>query len=690
MGYVFVFLLLFLISAFPAFAQTPAFQTDFESAVKTDNNHLNISLNHWFEFGDYDGSNTGDGARMWVDTTLGHSGTKSIGLEVSDISKSRRAEFDIWPYNLVGDQLTVSQWLYLPADFGLHAPNINWNWYEFNVLFSEYQAGLSDNYVRLMLGQPDTSQSIFNLTLGGRKPPNSTQFILATIDPYTLPRGRWFNLHSYLKRDAINGVAKVWIDGQLVFNQSGINTKGAVSDYHISPAKVYYETTDTTLHRMWLDDLKIYQGEVALPTSTTPTPIPTPSAPLRPSASPSPLPSASSVIYSPRVLLIGLDPTDATTGASLANTYFSWQMNYQTSTQYEQTIATQTIQDFKDLSAGRINYVQADHLHLTDFTTYPNGFVYTVDSYKKCVWGTPDFDPTTCDTQKWAFPYVDYFKEHQICEKAAEVQADEIWIMSPPYILAWEAFMVTPSQGYWVNGNVYVVSTCQKPYVVVNATYDRGNSMLHSYAHRTESTIDYLMRNWSTQDRFKYWEKFAARDPSTRTSGQPFCGNTHFPFNFRSEYDFSNPATKASTCADFANFPNYTGAQSVYGCDRWGCDDRGWQKEWLGSIPHTTGTFTATTTGGKSYQFNRDWWYYILYPEHTLQSENSLLSPTPQASPNTVADANGDGVVNVQDVLIWFSNYKQLLTGKQFGDFNLNGKVNAFDFSIWYSNRTTN
>jgi len=254
----------------------PVFQTDFENVRQSDPNTLNIPVENWFEFGDYDGSSTGDGARMWIDNTRAHSGTKSIGLEVFDITKSRRAEFNIYPYSLVGDELSVSQWLYLPADFGLHAPGIDWNWFNFNVLFSEYSGPGTDRYLDLTLIQPDTTKSDFQLTLGGRRPPNNTKYLVGSQNSFALQRGKWFNVHWYLKRDASLGAVKVWIDGKLIFDYANINTKGSLTNYNIVPAKVYYETSDTTPHQMWVDDVVIYKGYVP-PVTVLPTASPIPS-----------------------------------------------------------------------------------------------------------------------------------------------------------------------------------------------------------------------------------------------------------------------------------------------------------------------------------------------------------------------------------------------------------------------------
>lgn len=379
-------------------------------------------------------------------------------------------------------------------------------------------------------------------------------------------------------------------------------------------------------------------------------------------------------IHTPKVLVIGIDPTD-TAGASLANTYFKNQMGGINADQFEERHAVQTIEDFNQLSNGRIQYQMIGHLRFTDFPIYPNGFSFTIDSYKQCVWGTPEFNPTFCDNQKWQFPYVQYFQNHEICQKAEALNADEIWIYSPPYILAYEAFMIGPNPGYWVNGPSFTIPECIKHIVIVNGAYDTPDNFLHSYGHRVEATIDYLMQSWPTEDRFKYWERFAARNPTTRSSETPFCGNVHFPFNYRFEYDVGSTIEKTSICTDFANFPTYTGDRESYSCERWGCTDRGWQKHWFSFIPHSEGTTAITNTSGVTYQFKKDWWFYILFPENALHVLDITSTPSPSPLPPKLGDANGDSNVDGIDYVIWITHYGQSISGVMNGDFNNDAKI---------------
>jgi hypothetical protein len=65
-------------------------------------------------------------------------------------------------------------------------------------------------------------------------------------------------------------------------------------------------------------------------------------------------------------------------------------------------------------------------------------------------------------------------------------------------------------------------------------------------------------------------------------------------------------------------------------------------------------------------------------------------TPTPPVSPpnpNITGDANGDGLVNGVDYVIWLNNYRVTTSeGPSKGDFNSNGVVDGVDYVIWLNN----
>jgi len=248
-------------TAYLTTSPTPVYTTGFEDVTKRDANRLNMGIDNWFEF-------QGDGgAAMWMegldrktpDITC-HSGSRCVGLELTDAAKSYRNDFVILNLqNLVGDELFVSVWLYLPADWRLHAPNINWNWYEIANPF--FEAGPSFRpYAAIHIIQPDITKGTFNMKLDVRDTSNALNNY-GNIPNYPLLRGRWFNLQYYVYRHETNGIVKVWIDGTLLFDARNISTKNpSTTGWSTHPAKIYYESELDAFspYRIWADDLEIY------------------------------------------------------------------------------------------------------------------------------------------------------------------------------------------------------------------------------------------------------------------------------------------------------------------------------------------------------------------------------------------------------------------------------------------------
>lgn len=243
----------------------PVYSTDFENVTKRDAYHLMMGIENEFVFG-------GDGgASMWMEGLDGrtqglicHSGSRCVGLEVTNISKSQRCQFEVThPENLVGNELFVSVWMYLPADWRLHTPD---NWYELvNPFFTEAPSYLPYGAVHIL--QPDITRDIFTLSFDMRDV-SGNLVTLKLIPNYALPRGRWFNLQYYVYRDATNGILRIWIDGALLLDANKIQTKNpSVAGWFTTVGKIYYDTSDTfSPYRLWVDDLAIYNTQSALGT----------------------------------------------------------------------------------------------------------------------------------------------------------------------------------------------------------------------------------------------------------------------------------------------------------------------------------------------------------------------------------------------------------------------------------------
>ena len=216
-----------------------------------------MGIDNWFEF-------QGDGgAAMWMEgldrNTPGitcHSGSRCVGMELTDITKSRRNEFNILSNALVGSKYSVSVWLYLPKGWGLHVPGIDYNWYE---IANPYMHANGAPYTAIWIRQPNITQPNLNLEVGGRNP-QGNQLQVDQIKDFPLPIGRWFNLQYYVSLDSTNGAIEVWVDGKLVCDRTGLQTEGT-ADWLTTIAKIYYDTRDTfSTYQIWVDDLEIYKA----------------------------------------------------------------------------------------------------------------------------------------------------------------------------------------------------------------------------------------------------------------------------------------------------------------------------------------------------------------------------------------------------------------------------------------------
>jgi len=249
-------------------ASLPVFRTDFENVTVLDANHLNLGIANYFEFG---GSG---GASMWMEgldrTTPGitcHSGSRCVGMELTDITKSRRAEFNIHNLqNLVGNELFVSVWLYLPADWRMHIEDGWWELADPSFAGSPTYAP----YSTVSIDQPHTVNPYWNLRVAGRDI-NQQPVQRGWLSDYALPRGQWFNLQYYVLRDQTNGIVRVWIGGTLLFNiNNAALANPNITEWFTTPAKIYYDLTDTfSPYRIWVDGLEIYNTQPQISSSTS-------------------------------------------------------------------------------------------------------------------------------------------------------------------------------------------------------------------------------------------------------------------------------------------------------------------------------------------------------------------------------------------------------------------------------------
>jgi hypothetical protein len=185
-----------------------------------------------------------------------HSGTRCVGEEV--ISGYRNEFFIMNLQNLgITNEYFVSTWLYLPADWQLHLPKGDWNWYEI-VQLSGTGGPTYLPYSAVHIIQRDSTVATFDLDFDVRDT-SGTLKTYKEIADYALPRGRWFNLQYYVFLDPTNGIVRVWIDDTLLWDGRNIPTKNPSESPRTQVGGIYYSNADTfSPYRIWVDDLQIY------------------------------------------------------------------------------------------------------------------------------------------------------------------------------------------------------------------------------------------------------------------------------------------------------------------------------------------------------------------------------------------------------------------------------------------------
>lgn len=234
------------------------YSTSFEEVKEKNRHTLRWEIPHWIEYQamhieDGGQGNGLGGGQIWVEKGKAHTGSQSIGLSLFDISKSRRTELVIFPDSYLKDEYYISYWVYLPEEWGLYDPTIDWDWFEIGNPFNSN----GTPYSAIHIIQATFDQTYFNVALNLRdeqgKMNNYGQKRIK------LTKNAWFNISYYVRRSHDDGAIKLWFDDQLIGDVSGIPTmRSKDTGFNVSIAKIYHERGDTTQHSLWIDDLKLF------------------------------------------------------------------------------------------------------------------------------------------------------------------------------------------------------------------------------------------------------------------------------------------------------------------------------------------------------------------------------------------------------------------------------------------------
>lgn len=302
-----------------------------------------------------------------------------------------------------------------------------------------------------------------------------------------------------------------------------------------------------------------------------------------------------------KVYVIVYDPL-LSNGQNLS-TYLSWNSYI--------TLNLGTISLFKQASNNYLWYDVVDTTVVTSgWPVLDDGFQYTEATYLAVMANTIQ-PPSTAMVNYNAIVNSPQF---DICGKANRGEIDEVWIFNGPNFGFYESTLVGPD-AYWFNSSpVPGPHTCNRLVPIMGPSPERGVAEeVHNFGHRTESTMMKIYGSGEQNSTANSWEKFAlvkSLSPNYSYSG---CGNTHFPPNGTSDYNYNNQSTVMSSCNDFANYPNLHDPTTILQpvtCSLWNCDHIGYMGYLFSHIPSSGGCGPDNVAN--------NWWKYIANPNLAL------------------------------------------------------------------------
>ena len=295
-----------------------------------------------------------------------------------------------------------------------------------------------------------------------------------------------------------------------------------------------------------------------------------------------------------KVLVIVYDPImDKTTGIKLSQQQKWFRPS---------DLVTGFMADILQVSGGMARYQIAQRIELDEFPAKTDGFRYTPQTFMDVLRGTtPPHLPQEVD-------YNAIINKHNILQRVAKNEIDEVWIFGFPHAGFYESTMGGPG-AFWCNSYpLKNTDASKRRFVIMGFSFERSIGEMHeAYGHRAESimenTFSKLIGEANLWRRFTQYEKTAP--------GKAACGNIHFAPNSQNDYDWNNPTPVKSECYDWQlNFPNFKGDVRTVTSSEWGGGEiRAHHKWWLNHFPRVA---------GRKNGIHNNWWQYVANPQNVI------------------------------------------------------------------------
>lgn len=362
-----------------------------------------------------------------------------------------------------------------------------------------------------------------------------------------------------------------------------------------------------------------------------------------------------------RLLVLNYDPLVPSRGnAPLHTVCASWQDPHELVTGY--------VAALNSASGGTIHYQVDEWRDIDGFWRFMDGYRYTVDEYVGIYddyvasnggesggyWESPLWHTGVAD-------YASILSENSVIPAMNSERFDEVLLLGPPMCGYYESLMVGPNP-IWCNAPPLVDSSAYSNFVVMTVGWERElGCALEDFCHRTESILSYVFASTSHEGTGRnYWLEFIRYD--LVAPGQAAVGNCHFAPNSESDYDWGNTRYVQSTCDDWLNFPNLTGAKKSVNCTEWGSGDQAahhiW---WLSHIPNAHGV----DADGMLY----NWWGYISIfpPPQPARTDELLLYRTTNGT-RLAMDLGMAGGTKVLGKVTWSTGFTNVIPLELDGD----------------------
>ncbi len=197
-----------------------------------------------------------------------HSGAKSLyqsQITALDGVQNRLQFYCNDDTGAIGSKVFIRRWLWYP-DLESKLPD---DWQEFSI------AGIREGNeftIPLDIGRGLGKENLY-WTLSGfnygagttwsewTNPANGGWTVQNTVVP--VPSQRWFKLETYYERHDSEGVVKVWVDDQLIFDVNRVRTKGPGTDWFAKigdiDANMYDNTSGLPIYH-YIDDIEVWDS----------------------------------------------------------------------------------------------------------------------------------------------------------------------------------------------------------------------------------------------------------------------------------------------------------------------------------------------------------------------------------------------------------------------------------------------